>query len=38
MSGESKKLNTEQGLMNYQHAKCMSGGRKMLKETGLTNY
>ena len=38
MSGESKILNTETGFMNYQHARCMSGGRKMLTETGFTNY
>ena len=28
MSVESKKLNTETGLMNYQHARSMSGGKK----------
>ena len=38
MSGESKILNTETSLMNYQHAWCISGGRKMLTETGFTNY
>ena len=38
MSVESKKLNTETGLMNYQHARSMSGGKKMLTETGFTNY
>ena len=38
MSGESKILNTETDLMNYQHAGCMSGERKMLTQTGFTNY
>ena len=38
MSGESKILNTEMGLMNYQHARCMSSGSKILTETGFTNY
>ena len=37
MSGESKYL-IQTGLMNYQHARWMSGGRKMLTETGFTNY
>ena len=38
MSGESKMLNTETDLMHYQHARCMSCGRKMLTETGFRNY
>ena len=38
MSGESKILNTEMGLMNFQHAICMSSGNEMLMETGFTNY
>ena len=38
MSGESKILNTGTGLMNDQHARCMSSGSKMLTETGFTNY
>ena len=38
MSGESKILNTDTGLINYQHASCISGGSKMLTETGFTNY
>ena len=38
MSGESKILNTEMGLMNYQHARCTSGGSKILMEAGFTNY
>ena len=37
MSGESKILNTETGLMNYQHARSMSCGGKMLMEIGFTN-
>ena len=35
MSGESKILNTETSLMNYQHAWCISGGRKMLRRLVL---
>ena len=38
MSGESKILKTEMGLMNYQHARCMSGGSKILTDTGFMNY
>ena len=38
MPFESKILNTDTGLMNYQHARCMSSGSEMLKETGFTNY
>ena len=38
MSGESKMLNTEMSLMNYQHARCMSGGSKMLTESSFMNY
>ena len=38
MSGEIRILNTEMGLMNYEHARCMSSGIKMLTETGFTNY
>ena len=38
MSRESKIVNTEMGLMKYQHARYTSGGRKMLTETGFTNY
>ena len=38
MSGESKILNTETDLMNYQHSRCMSVERKMLTQTGFTNY
>ena len=38
MIGESKIFNTETGLINYQHARCTSGGRKMLTEAGSTNY
>ena len=33
MSGETKILNTETGLMNYQHTRCISGGSRMLTET-----
>ena len=35
---ESRILNMETGLMNYQQARCMSGGSKMLTETCLMNY
>ena len=35
MSGESKRLHTEMSLMNYQHARCMSSGSKMLMEQVL---
>ena len=38
MSVESKIIKTETGLMNYQHARCTSSGRKMLTETCFTNY
>ena len=38
MSGESKILNTETDLMNYRHSRCMSVERKMLTQTGFTNY
>ena len=38
MSGESKILNTETILMDHQQTRCMSGGSKMLTETGFTNY
>ena len=37
-AGLSKILNTEIGLMNYQHVTCMSGGGIMLMEAGFTNY
>ena len=39
MSGESIMFETETGLMNYRHDKCMSGESKMFRiETGLMNY
>ena len=38
MSGESKILKMETGLINYQHTRCMSGESKMLAETGFANY
>ena len=37
-AGLSKILNTEMGLMNYQHVRCMLGGGIMLKEAGFTSY
>ena len=37
MSGKSKILNTETGLINYQHATCMSCGKKMSTDTGFSN-
>ena len=38
MPGESKILNTEMGLMNYQQARFTSGEWKMSTETGFSNY
>ena len=38
MSGGSKILNTDTGLINYQHDRCMLCGKKMLTETGFSNY
>ena len=35
MSGGSKILNTDTGLINYQHDRCMLCGKKMLTETGF---
>ena len=37
-SGESKIINRETGLMNYQHARCTLCGRKMLTKTSFMNY
>ena len=38
MSGDSKILNTETRLTNYQHTRCISGESKMLTETDFTSY
>ena len=39
MSGESKMFETETGLTNYRHDRCMSGESEMFEiETGLMNY
>ena len=39
MSGESKMFETDTGLMNYRHDRCISGESKMFEtETSLMNY
>ena len=37
MPGESKILNMETGLMNYQHIRCMLSQSRILTETTFTN-
>ena len=39
MLGENKMFETETGLTNYGHDRCMSGESEMFEiETGLINY
>ena len=39
MSGENKMFETDTGLMNYRHDRCISGESKMFEtETSLMNY